>query len=131
MPHPFLSDEWFAEVEKIRGEVSDDIVPAGATSITLNVVVTDTPGGDRDLHIQGGNYGVGHVDGAPTKATIPYDVARQLLVDGNPQAAMQAFMSGQLRIEGDMSQLMMMQSSILAPNERQLALQERLRAITA
>ena len=130
MPYPFLSDAWFDEVQKIRGDVSDDIVPTGATSITLNVVVTDTPDGEQQLHLQGGNFGRGLVDGAPTKATVPYDVARQLLVDGNPQAAMQAFMSGQLRIEGDMSQLMMMQSTVMAPSEKQLALQQRVRDIT-
>jgi hypothetical protein len=127
MPNPFLSDEWFEEAQRI----GSDIAPPGATSITLNVVVTDSPNGDQELHLKGGNFGRGLVEGAPTKATVPYDVARQLFVDGNPQVAMQAFMSGQLRIEGDMSQLMMMQSSVMAPNERQLALHQRLRDITS
>jgi hypothetical protein len=62
---------------------------------------------------------------------VPYDVARQLFVDGNPQAAMQAFMNGQLRIEGDISKIMAMQGAAMNPNPEQRHLQERLRDITA
>ena len=83
------------------------------------------------MHLAGGVFDRGHVDDAPTKATVPYDVARQVFVDGSPQAAMQAFMEGQLRIEGDMSRLMMVQSAAMTPTPKQIELQRQLRDITA
>ena len=84
-----------------------------------------------ELHLADGKFDRGHVPDAPTKATVPYAVARQLFVDGDQQAAMQAFMGGQLKVEGDISKLMMMQSAALAPNPAQLELQRKLREITA
>ena len=65
---------------------------------------------------------------APTKLTVPYDVAKAVFVEGNQQAAMQAFMQGQVKVEGDMSKLMAMQTA--APTPEQTALQEKVKAIT-
>jgi hypothetical protein len=130
MAHPFLSDEWFQEARRIRDEAGD-IGPPGGNDIRLNITVTGAPGGDQEVHLADGAFDRGHVDDAPTKATVPYDVARQVFVDGNPQAAMQAFMEGQLRIEGDMSRLMMVQSAAMTPTQEQIKLQQQLRDITA
>jgi len=38
------------------------------------------------------------------------ETARAVFVDANPQAGMQAFMSGKVRVQGDMTKLMMAQS---------------------
>jgi hypothetical protein len=130
MSHPFLSDEWFTAAKAIREEAGD-IGPPGGEEIRLNVTVVECPMGDTDVHLANGVFDRGHVDDAPTRATVPYDVARQLFVDGNPQAAMQAFMNGQLRIEGDISKIMAMQGAAMNPNPEQRHLQERLRDITA
>jgi putative sterol carrier protein len=62
--------------------------------------------------------------------TVPFDVAKAMLIEGTPQAAMQAFMSGQIKVEGDMSKLMAMQSAG-GPSPEQTAFQEKLKAITA
>jgi hypothetical protein len=130
MAHEFLSDEWFTAAKAIRDEAGD-IGPPGGEEIRLNVTVVDGPAGETQVHLADGVFDRGHVENAPTKATVPYDVARQLFVDGNPQAAMQAFMNGQLRIEGDISKLMMVQGAAMNPSPQQLQLQQRLREITA
>ena len=130
MPYPFLSDDWFTAARVIREEAGE-IGPPGGNEITLNVTVVEGPMGDTEMHLANGQFDRGHVDDAPTKATVPYDVARQLFVDGNPQAAMQAFMNGQLRIEGDISKIMAVQGAAMSPSADQLKLQERLREITA
>jgi hypothetical protein len=130
MPYPFLSDDWFIAAKAIRDEAGD-IGPPGGNEITLNVTVVEAPMGDTEMHLANGAFDRGHVDNAPTKATVPYDVARQLFVDGNPQAAMQAFMNGQLRIEGDISKIMAVQGAAMSPSPEQLHLQERLREITS
>ncbi len=130
MPHTFLSDDWFDEVEKLRDEAPEP--PPAMADLTLNIVVTGGPDGDREIHTKGGQFERGLVDDAPTKLTVPYDVAKAIFIDGNQQAGMQAFMSGQIKVEGDMTKLMAMQSGGAGgPSEAQKAFQEKLRAITA
>jgi hypothetical protein len=132
VPETFLSDKWFEEVAKIRAELGD---PEGTTALSdlqLNIVVVGGPEGDKEVHLEGGDFARGLVDGAPTKLTVPYDVAKAMFVEGNPQAAMQAFMSGQIKVEGDMSKLMAMQGGGgMGGGAGQQQFQERLRAITA
>lgn len=123
----FLSDAWFDEIDKLRPEMPP---PAAAMAdLKLNVTVAGGPEGDKEVHLQAGAFGKGHVDGAPTKLTVPFDTAKQMFVQGNQQAAMQAFMSGQIKVEGDMTKLMSMQAAG-APSAEQQAFQERLKAIT-
>ena len=123
MAFQFLSDEWLAEVKKLADE-SDGSggFPAG---VVLNMVVTGGPQGDRELHVAEGVFGTGLVE-APTKLTVPYTVARAMFVEGNQQAAMQAFMGGQIKVEGDMTKLMAMQAQgdPAAAAEMQKKLQE-------
>ena len=126
MPYQFLSDEWLAEVKKIADENPE--AAANAPDIQLNVVVTGGPQGDRELHLEKGTFAGGLIDGAPTTLTVPYSVARAMVVEGNQQAAMQAFMSGQIKVEGDMSKLMAMQGQNQGGGEE---LQKRLQEITA
>ena len=77
-----------------------------------------------------GQFERGLVEGAPTKLTVPYDVAKAMFIEGNQQAAMQAFMSGQIKVEGDMTKLMAMQAGG-APSAEQVAFQEKIKGLTA
>ena len=91
MSHTFLSDDWFDAAQKLRAEAGD---LGGDPDLKINAVVTGGPDGDKEVHISAGAFGQGLVDGAPTKLSVPYDVAKSVFIDGNPQAAMQAFMNG-------------------------------------
>jgi putative sterol carrier protein len=51
------------------------------------------------------------------------------MVDGNPQAGMQAFMAGKVKVQGDMTKLMAMQQGSPDPNAQKLA--EAIKDITA
>src|SRR3546814_14477060 len=73
---------------------------------TINITVTGGPDGDVDVHLAGGAFDRGHTEGAPTRLTVPYEVAKKLFIDGDQSAAMQAFMSGQIKVEGDMTKAM-------------------------
>lgn len=128
MPHPFLSDDWFSEVDKLRSEAPEP--PAALKDLTINIVVEGGPEGDRELHMTAGQFELGLADGAPTKLKVPYAVAKSMFIDGDQQAAMQAFMSGQIKVEGDMTKLMAMQSAG-APSADQQAFQQKLKDITA
>lgn len=128
MPHVFLSDDWFEAVEVLRDEAPE---PAAAMrELTLNIVVAGGPDGDREVHMAGGQFERGLTDGAPTKLTVPYEVAKAMFIDGNQQAAMQAFMSGQIKVEGDMTKLMAMQAGAGAPSAEQQAFQAKLKDLT-
>ena len=128
MSHVFLSDDWFEAVEGLRDEVPEP--PAAMKDFKLNIVVAGGPEGDREIHMDGGRFEQGLVEGAPTKLTVPYDVAKAMFIDGNQQVGMQAFMSGQIKVEGDMTKLMAMQAGG-GPSPEQTALQEKLKALTA
>ena len=125
MPYPFLSDAWLDEVKKLAAESEGSSMPAG---MQLNLVVTGGPEGDKSLHVADGAFGTGLLDDAPTKLTIPYGVAKAMFVAGDQAAAMQAFMSGQIKVEGDMSKLMAMQAQ---GGQADPVMQEKVRAITS
>src|SRR5207302_3732073 len=126
MPNPFLSDAWLEEAQALGADLPAPTGPAA--DLVLNICVPDSPDGERLLHMKAGKFETGLADDAPTKVTIPFDVAKAMFVDGNPQAAMQAFMAGQIKVEGDMTKLMAMQSAG-APSPEQAAFQEKLKEI--
>src|SRR3954452_21188348 len=131
MAYPFLSDEWFDAVEALRDKAP--AAPEEVADIAVNMVVTGGPDGDRALHFAEGRFDRGLVEGAPTTVTVPHRVARSMLVDLDPNAAITAFMNGEIRVEGDITRLMELQSSagaIMAPNPEQLAFIGRIRELT-
>lgn len=129
MAHEFLSDDWLTEVGRIREEHGpENMIGAGAK---LNMTVTGGPQGTYEVHIDDGQYGNGLMDDAVTTLTVPYDIARQVFVQGAPMAAMQAFMAGQVQLEGDPGQLMNLQNSLLSPSAEQKKVIELVSEATA
>lgn len=127
MSHPFLSEPWFDAVEELRSEQPD--APAAMADATINITVTGGPDGDVDVHLAAGAFDRGHTEDAPTKLTVPYEVAKKLFIDGDQSAAMQAFMSGQIKVEGDMTKVMALQTA--SPTAEQQAFQAKLAGLTA
>jgi hypothetical protein len=131
--YPFLSDEWLVEAKKIREEFRDRTSPV-AHAVKMNQVITEVPFGsgtiDAHMDTSGGDMelDLGHIEGADLKVTLDYATAKAILVDGNPQAGMQAFMAGKIKVEGDMSKLMAMQAQ--APDAAAAEVAERVKAIT-
>jgi putative sterol carrier protein len=132
MPYDFLSDEWLAEARRIRGEYKGLATPS-ANPVRINLVVTEVPErGQIDAHVDtsSGELDIehGHLDGVDLKVTLDYGTAKALLIDGNSQAAMSAFMAGKIRVDGDMSKLLAMQGSGPLGETEELA--ARIREIT-
>ncbi|HEY0397874.1 MAG TPA: SCP-2 sterol transfer family protein [Acidimicrobiia bacterium] len=131
MTYPFLSDAWFDAVESLRDKAP--AAPEEVADLAVNMVVIGGPDGDRTLHFAEGRFDRGLVDGAPTTVTVPHRVARAMLVDLDPEVAITAFMTGEIRVEGDFTKLMELQQSggaMLAPTPEQLAFIGELRALT-
>lgn len=129
MAQTFLSDGWFAEVDKIVSEINPP-VPAAVQDLVINFRVKGAPQGDVEARMAGGRLLQGFGDGAPTTVNVPFDVLRKMLVEGDQNAAMQAFMTGQIQVEGDMTRLMAMQAGG-PPSAESLQVAERIRAMTA
>jgi hypothetical protein len=113
--YPFLSDEWVSAVEGIMAQHADQAGAAPHGNVVVNLVVTDTPfGEDKTMHM--GNVdgkalmGGGHREGADVTMTTDYATAKEVFVANNPQAGMQAFMAGKVKVQGDMTKLMMQQA---------------------
>ncbi len=127
MPYPFLSAQWLDAVEALRDEAPEP--PAAIKDLTLNITVTGGPEGDTDVHMKAGQFGRGHEADAPTTLTVPYEVARAIFIEGNQQAGMQAFMSGQIKVQGDMTKIMAMQAAG-APTPEQEAFTKKIQDLT-
>jgi hypothetical protein len=128
MGQVFLSEGWFAEVDRILSEVNPP-VPAALQDLVINLRVTGGPQGDVEARMAGGRLLAGLADGAPTTLRMPFDVARKMMVENDQNAAMQAFMGGQIQVEGDMTRLMAMQAAG-PPSAESQQVAERIRAMT-
>jgi putative sterol carrier protein len=132
--YPFLSDEWVDEARKIRQEY-DGRAGTMAHQMRMNLVITEVPFGDGaiDAHLDTSDgqlkLETGHIDPADLKVTLDYATAKAILVEGNPQVGMQAFMAGKVKVEGDMAKLMMLQGAPADENAQEVA--KRLREMTA
>lgn len=107
--HRFMSEGWIGEINKLRAGLGEVEIPDNAKAISLNFTVTYEDGEEK-ASVQGGELKSGHSADGKTTLILPSAVAKKLFVDRDQSAAMQAFMSGQIKVEGDMSQLMQMQS---------------------
>ena len=114
MSYQFLSEEWIEAARKLRADA-----PAPATKpqpVKMNLTITEVPFGDGsvDAHMDTTSgeleLDTGHLDGADVTATLDYETAKAMMVDANPQAAMQAFMAGKIKLQGDMTKAMALQS---------------------
>ncbi|MEY1662260.1 SCP-2 sterol transfer family protein [Isoalcanivorax beigongshangi] len=124
MSSEFLSEEWFAKVKELRDAAGPIEAPAALADVVINITA-----GDKELALVGGMIEEGHRDGAGTTLVLPAELAKRIFIEGDQSAGMQGFMSGQIRIEGDMSKLMALQSA--RPTESQMALMKQVQAITA
>jgi hypothetical protein len=114
--YAFLSDEWVAEARAIRAEYADR-TPAVPVSVRMNQIIRNVPFGpgtiEAHLDTSSGQVDleVGHLQSPDVTITVDYDTAKALLVDGDASAAMQAFMSGRIKVDGDIGKLLAMQGA--------------------
>jgi len=108
---PFLSDPWFDAADKL---IQEHQTAAPPTNLVMNLEVAD---GDQTVKFFMGSkdgdvlFGKGTAEGADLTMSTDIDTARAVFVSGDQQAGMQAFMAGKVRVQGDMTKLMMQGSS--------------------
>jgi putative sterol carrier protein len=132
--HAFLSDEWMAAAKAIRDEYEGKTA-APPHSMRMNQIVTEVPFGDGTIHAHLDTSGgemimeTGHLENPDLTVTLDYATAKAILVDGNPQAGMQAFMAGKIKVQGDMTKMMAMQGGSPDPTQAEIA--AKIKEITA
>jgi putative sterol carrier protein len=129
--YQFLSDEWVTAARKIREEAG--AAASSPTPVKMNLVITDVPFGEGSVEAHmdttSGELELdfGHVEGQDVTVTLDYGTARSVMVDGDPNAAMQAFMAGKIKLQGDMTKAMALQQGPAADPE----LAAKIKEITA
>ncbi|MEX0846471.1 MAG: SCP2 sterol-binding domain-containing protein [Ilumatobacteraceae bacterium] len=120
MPHPFLSPAWMEAAKAIREKYADQATKVTSV-IRMNQVITgvpddvyhestirtylDTSSGTAELEL-------GQLETADATITTDYETARMLFVAPDPAAGMQAFMSGKIKVQGDMMKMMALQTAM-------------------
>lgn len=115
----FLSDEWFTKVDELKQAAGELNVPEAMADIVINVIVTN---GDEEkkMHMKGGEFLNGHDDAAPATLTVAKDLARKIFIENDQAAGMQAFMAGEIKLEGDMSKVMALQTTPASDEQKAL-----------
>ena len=135
--YPFLSDEWIAEARRIREEFRGAESQPVANPVRMNQVITDVPfgSGSLDAHIDttSGELEIdaGHLEEPDVTVTLDYETAKAVFVDGTMETAMQAFMAGKVRVQGDLPKLIaavQQQATPLTPEAGEIA--RRIKEIT-
>ena len=106
----FLSDEWFAKVKELSADAGELNIPGPLKDLTINLNVTLADGSVKKVHLAAGQFEQGEKAGAPVTVSVPAEIAKKIFIDMDPQAGMQAFMSGQMRVDGDVTKLMVLQT---------------------
>jgi len=128
MRYEFLSREWFAKVDEMVAAAGDLQIPDAMKNVEVNVTIT-APAGSTDLFMKDGLFHLGHQPTASATLTLGVDLARKIFVDADAAAGVQAFLAGEIKVEGDLAKVIAMQT--VEPSAAQKRLTQQIAAITA
>lgn len=112
----FLSEDWLSASNQTLAADPDYRSATETTDLTLQFVVTDAPGGDVEYNVTMADgtttFAPGALEGADATIRNGYDTAKAISQgDLNTQAA---FISGKLKVGGNLAKIMMNQSALTA-----------------
>ena len=106
--HRFLTPEWIEAAMALREELAP-AAPAARQEARVNLVVTDTPFGDGQFRayidtVAGGPLPLpGELDHPEATVTLDYPAALAAFVTDDLDAVAQGFLTGTLRVDGDLA----------------------------
>ena len=122
----FLTQSWFDAVARLNQEVGELNLPPNLAELTINVTVkSENP---TLLYLQAGKINQHHIQNADATIYIDQDALNQIIHDNSVDTALEAFMTGKIFIEGDMSKVMALQSA--RPSQEQKALYKQIKEMT-
>jgi putative sterol carrier protein len=110
----FLSDEWASAVQDALNTNDAFKSAAGSLAARIQQVVTTDDGEKRYWFVISNgeaSLGTGDIEGTPD-ATITQDYATAEALSKNELTGVAAYMSGKLRVQGDMMKLMQLQGPL-------------------
>lgn len=122
----FLSQAWFDQVNELNAQAGDLNLPPNLASVILNASVTGEQG--VNLYLKEGKIHQGNTPDAISSVVIDDATLSNIISTGDVNQAIEAFMMGKIRIDGDMTQVMALQSA--KPSQEQKALFKQILAIT-
>jgi putative sterol carrier protein len=135
MTHAFLSTEWMDAARAIREKYADQVPEIDAV-IKINLSIFDVPFDDHTVNAvfdtSSGNLQLelGELDDPDATISTDYETAQALFVEQDQTVAMQAFMAGKIKVQGDMMKMMAMQTAIPS-NEFTDTIAAEIKSITA
>lgn len=123
----FLSPEWVAAARRIRDEYEDRL-PTPPVAIRANVHVTEAPFDESSVlaYVDTSDGALilelGALDDVDLTIRIDYTTAHRLFVDRDQNAAMEAFITGRLVVEGDFTKLLALQGQTVDPIAEEIAI---------
>jgi putative sterol carrier protein len=111
----FLTDEWADQVKSALNSSEGFQRAAGSQTAKIQQVITGTPDGDEKRYwfrLEGGqtDLGLGDIEGPDATITQDYDTA--VALSKNELTGTAAYMSGKLRVQGDLMKLMQLQGPL-------------------
>ena len=123
----FLTDTWFEQVEQFANEAGELNLPPALANMVINLKVSDAEQ-DIEANFAHGLLHRGLNTDATTTLLLDRETLQSIITDFDMNEIMGAFMGGKIRVEGDMSQLMALQSA--RPSTEQKELFKRIRSMT-
>ena len=109
----FLSEEWAQQVQEKLNSNDSFKSAAGSQTAKIQQVVT-TPDGEKKYYfkLEGGaaELGIGEIDSPDATISQDYDTA--VALSKNELTGTSAYMSGKLRVSGDLMKLMQLQGAL-------------------
>ena len=123
----FLTDEWFEQVEQMGQEAGELNLPPALANMIVNLKVSDS---DKDIeaNFADGLLHRGLSRDATTTLLLDRGILQSIITDFDTNEIMGAFMGGKIRVEGDMSQLMAVQTA--RPSTEQKELYKSIKSMT-
>lgn len=110
----FLSEEWARDVTTALNEHEGFKNAIGAADLSAQFVTQDGPEGDVSFYLKaaGGtvNQAIGTIEDPDVTVTMPYDTATA--VSKGELNVQTAFMTGKIKVAGNLAKLMMHQTAL-------------------
>lgn len=114
----FLSQAWFDTVNALNAQAGELNLPPAIANLIINVSIEqDNP---TSLHLNAGKVEQGHHAQAVSTIKITKDALDEIIQSKDPNLAVEAFMMGKIRIDGDISAVMSLQSTKPSPEQKAL-----------
>jgi putative sterol carrier protein len=115
VPVQFLSDEWTTDLQQRLNESEDFRKAAAGANATIQNVIRAPEGEKRYwLRLSGSEVELGRGDAEKPDATIEQDYETAAALARGELNPMTAYMTGKIRINGSMMQLMQLQGALAA-----------------